>query len=421
MLRKIRCSDARIGMYVDRVEGSWLDHALWKTRFAIRSADELRKLRDAGVEHVWIDTDKGDDLPAAAPQAVDGGAPSATATPQASATGAGPGGGPPRTGPRVQSATAQEEMGRAAKLVKRGREAVRQLFAEARMGQVVECEQSLELVDEVWKSIDRNESALVGLARLKTADEDYTYLHSFSVCAMMIVLARHLGRDDAFCREAGLAGLFHDLGKVVIPFEILHKPGRLTDEEFAIVRTHPVRGHELLRKGADTPEAVLEVCLRHHERPDGRGYPDRLSGDDVTQLARMGAICDVYDAITSNRPYKAGWDPAHSLAQMASWKGQFDEPMLHVFVRALGIYPIGSLVKLRSGKLAVVVEQTPGKPLAPVVKVFFSTKANAPIEPQLLDLNRSADGIASREDPARWGFKRLEELWAGPDALRASK
>jgi len=128
----------------------------------------------------------------------------------------------------------------------------------------------------------------------------------------------------------------------------------------------------------------------------------------------MGAVCDVYDAVTSNRPYKAGWDPAESIARMATWQGHFDPAVFAAFVKSLGIYPTGSLVRLVSGKLAVVVEQNPRAITRPTVKVFFSTKANLPLPVQSIDLAHSHERIAGREP--RWNFPQVEGLWAG-DAL----
>ncbi|WP_239650117.1 HD-GYP domain-containing protein [Methylocucumis oryzae] len=145
--------------------------------------------------------------------------------------------------------------------------------------------------------------------------------------------------------------------------------------------------------------------MHHHERVDGNGYPDRLSGNALSLFARMGAICDVYDAITSTRCYKASWEPAESLRKMAEWKdGQFDEVIFSAFVKTIGIYPSGTLVKLKSGRMGVVIEQSNESLLKPIVKVFFSTNSMAYIMPQVMDLSQSPDSIMSKEDPKQWGF-----------------
>ncbi|MBS0442061.1 MAG: HD-GYP domain-containing protein, partial [Proteobacteria bacterium] len=311
------------------------------------------------------------------------------------------------------------ELQRASALMNQSREAVSSLFAEARMGRALDTEKCLPLVDEIATSVWRNPGAIVSLARLKTHD-DYTYMHSMAVCALMVSLGRQLGMDEASAREVGMAGMLHDMGKAAMPLEVLNKPGKLTDAEYEIMKTHPQHGYELLQEGKGVGEVALEVTLHHHERPDGRGYPHGLAGDALTRVARMGAVCDVYDAITSNRPYKAGWDPAESIAKMASWAGQFDTEIFQAFVKSLGIYPIGSLVRMRSGKLGVVVEQNESSLVAPKVKLFFSTRSNMPVAIELVDLSAPgcADAIAARESNAQWKFPHLDELWAGPEVLR---
>jgi putative nucleotidyltransferase with HDIG domain len=315
----------------------------------------------------------------------------------------------------------QQEAARAAKICAKSKQAVVSMFREARMGNAISAKDCAPLVEEISNSVARNPGALISLARLKTAD-DYTYMHSVAVCALMIALSRQLGLDEEQTRLAGLAGLLHDLGKAMVPNAILNKPGKLTDEEFAEVKKHPEYGHAALLQGADVPEIALDVCLHHHEKVDGSGYPKGLKADQITLFAKMGAVCDVYDAITSNRPYKAGWDPAESLRKMAEWaKGHFDEAVFQAFVKSLGIYPIGSLVLLASGRIGVVIEQSEKSLLAPKVKVFYSVKSGSRIRPEVLDLSRppgNTDKISGREDPAKWNFPDLDELWAGAAATQ---
>jgi putative nucleotidyltransferase with HDIG domain len=296
------------------------------------------------------------------------------------------------------------------------------MFGEARMGRTIDAERCLPLVEEVAASVARNAGALVSLARLRVKD-DYTYMHSVAVCAMMVSLARQLGMDEAFCRLAGAAGLLHDIGKALVPLELLNKPGRLTEAEFFVVRSHAERGHALLLANSGATPETLDVVLHHHERIDGKGYPEGLRQHQMSQFARMGAVCDVYDAITSNRPYKLGWDPAESIARMASWKGHFDPSILAAFVQSLGIYPVGSLLRLQSGRLAVVTEQNAGNLTSPVVKVFFSTKSQLHLTPEVLDLSRAGctDRIVAREGVDKDKFKHLDELWADPEVLRRAR
>jgi HD-GYP domain-containing protein (c-di-GMP phosphodiesterase class II) len=425
MLKRIPVQDVRLGMHLHELCGAWLDHPFWKTKFVLRDGEDLRKLRSSAVKECWIDTAKGLDV-----RAQDDGvhlAPS-TARPLLAAQ------------PRVMSVPISElgsttdrpsrspdttpmdeEVRRAAALCSASREAVASLHNEVRMGRTLDADKCRPIVDEIASSVSRNAGALTSLARLKTHD-DYTYLHSVAVCALMVSLARQLGLEEAEVREAGMAGLVHDMGKALMPLAVLNKPGKLTEEEFTIIRGHPQLGHDLLAEGGAFEPGVLDVCLHHHERLDGKGYPEGLAGDAISRLARMGAVCDVYDAITSNRPYKAGWDPAESIAQMASWrKGQFDTAVFQAFVKSLGIYPNGSLVRMKSGRLAIVMEQNEKSLVAPRVKIFFATQTQQSITPELLDLAAPGctDAITGRESNKQWKFAHLDELWAGAQALQA--
>ncbi|MCB2019180.1 MAG: HD-GYP domain-containing protein [Burkholderiaceae bacterium] len=406
MRKKIAVEELRLGMHVHEFCGSWLELPFWRTRFTLNDAQTLEAARGCGVTHCWIDVAKGLDV-APAPGAPAPSEPAAVAPPV-------------RQAPEPARVSQQDELKRSVALLDASREAVVEMFGQARMGLAVDAKSCLPLVESISASVMRHGGAMVSLARLKRHD-DYTYMHSVAVCALMIALARQLGLDEDAVRAAGTAGLLHDLGKAVMPAEVLNKPGKLTDDEFSLIKRHPERGHELLAKSGEASETVLDVCLHHHEKTDGSGYPHGLEGDRISLPARMGAVCDVYDAITSNRPYKQGWDPAESIGRMAEWRrGHFDETVFQAFVRSLGIYPTGSLVRMKSGRLAVVVEQNAASLTAPVVKVFFSTRSQMHITPELIDLSRPgcADRITGRESNREWKFTHLDELWAGAEVLR---
>lgn len=209
----------------------------------------------------------------------------------------------------------------------------------------------------------------------------------------------------------------HDIGKAAVSLDILNKPGALTDQEFSMIKLHPEKGHELLLKASIDDPVTLDVCLHHHEKIDGTGYPKRLKGDQISVFAKMGAVCDVYDAVTSNRPYKVGWEPGMSLQRMAQWKNHFDETVFKAFVKSVGIYPTGSVVLLKSGRLAVVIDQSTKSLLQPIVKVFFSTKSKSRIQVETIDLSKPSamDEIIGHESAHTWGIHDVHELWTPKD------
>jgi putative nucleotidyltransferase with HDIG domain len=406
MLKRIRVEQLQLGMHIKEFCGSWMEHPFWRSRFVLKDPKDLERILASSIQEVWIDSSKGLDVPAGVSAVSE--AESEAQVEQELQVAA-------QAQRQTGAVSVAVELERAAQICRQSKQAVVSMFQEARMGKTVDAAGAQRLVDEISDSVARNASALISLARLKTAD-DYTYMHSVAVCAMMIALARQLGLDEAQTRSAGLAGLLHDLGKARMPMEVLNKPGKLTEAEFSIMKSHPVEGHQMLLVIGHVDPIALDVCLHHHEKTDGSGYPKGLKDAEISLFAKMGAVCDVYDAITSNRPYKTGWDPAESLRKMAEWaNGHFDHQVFQAFVKSLGIYPIGSLVRLASGRLAVVVEQSSRSLTMPLVKAFYSTKSDLRIPPELIDLSapNCSDKIAGREDPTQWKFPDLNELWSG--------
>ncbi|WXL26326.1 HD-GYP domain-containing protein [Ectopseudomonas mendocina] len=405
MLKCIAVSDLRIGMFIHEFCCSWMDHPFWKTRFLLNNEKDLQRIRACGMQTIWVDVSKGLDIaqgrPSVSPEQVNA---EVDAELLASVSTV-----PPH---QHQWGQLSDEVQNAATLCARSKDAVVSMFADIRMGKALDMQRLNQQVNQITDSVMMNPDAFIALARLKRID-NYTYMHSVAVCALMIALARQLGLDEDSVREAGLGGLFHDVGKVTLPRKLLSKPGKLTTEEFNRVRGHPVSGAQLLGRLRQVSPQVLDVTLHHHERLDGSGYPDGLVGSQISLFARMAAICDVYDALTSDRAYKPGWDPALVLRKMVAWKGQFDIRLLHAFVKAIGIYPVGSLVRLKSGLIGVVVAQSAASLLQPLVKVFFCTTTRSVVAHRIIDLSERQidETIVGLECAQKWGFTNLDRLW----------
>jgi putative nucleotidyltransferase with HDIG domain len=403
---RVPVGELRLGMYVRKLGGSWFEHPFLRGSFLLTDPNDLAAIKACGIDDVWVDPTRqqvvnDQQLASNEVLAASSRAPAPPpATPSSGAIKA-----------HSPATSMAQEVARAKRICLAAKGEVIGMFQAARLGKAIDPRTTLPLVDEIAASVERQPIALLSVARLKTHD-DYTYLHSVAVCALMVALARQLEMDEAQARLAGIGGLMHDLGKSAMPLDVLNKPGTLTDAEFAIMKRHPAAGAELLRAGGAAPE-VQDIALHHHEKMDGSGYPDRLAGEHISVLARMGAICDVYDAVTSQRAYKQPWDPAGAMHQMAKWGGHFDRRLFNAFVKSVGIYPVGSLVRLASQRLAVVIEPGSESLLKPTVKAFFSLRANEPIAPQTIDLSAPGcrDAIAGPEDPQKWGFKGLDALW----------
>ena len=211
---------------------------------------------------------------------------------------------------------------------------VRSLMGEARMNGVFAVDSANAAVEQIMAGATRNPGALLGILRLKKADQT-TFLHSLAVSALMIAFGRRLGLCENEIQLLGFGGLVHDLGKMLMPKEVLGKKGKLSAQETAIMQQHPQRGHALLSQIEGIDPVVLDICLYHHERYDGAGYPFGLAGEDIPRAARIAAICDVYEAMTTIRPYKKAWSQADTVDMMMHASGHFDPALLRSFVSSM--------------------------------------------------------------------------------------
>ncbi|MGO4330001.1 HD-GYP domain-containing protein [Cupriavidus sp. 2TAF22] len=405
MLKRIKTKQLQVGMFVARVGGPWIEHPFWRSRFPVTSQEQIDQMVASTVEEVWIDLLKGKGIAPPAPPVPQAATGSLTVNPVADE----PQGAVPHSGVPLEV-----ELGLARDVMRNGKAVVGSMFTDARMGRALEVEGALLLVDSVSNSLTRHSQALIALARLKVRD-DYTYLHSFAVCVLMIALGRTLGLDNGTVQQLGLAGLVHDIGKVAIPAKVLHRNGPLSAAEMEVVQRHPSVGYRILNEARLYSNIPLDVCIHHHERIDGRGYPFGLRASEISVHAKIAGVCDTYDSLTSDRPGHEAWSPARALEYMAVRVDTlFDRTVFQAFTRSIGIYPLGTVLRLRSGRLAVVFAQHDNEPLRPRVKVFYSVTDAAHLAPQTLDLRETEDAIVGFEDPARWGLRdeQLLELCA---------
>ncbi len=400
MIKLIGIDQLEPGMYVHDLNCGWLDHDFLRNRFAVKDAATVEKVRATGVRELYIDTARGLDVAAAptreaARQAV---------TEELHRIAEAP------ASPRPASFA--EELARARGLHRSAHRIVRRMMHDLRLGRQIEMEKVEPLVDGIVASIFRQPDALLPLARLKRHD-DYTYLHSVSVCALMTTFARELKLPRDTIKELALGALLHDVGKVKITETILNKPGKLTEAEFEHMKSHAVQSKLILLDTVGVSGIATEVAAQHHERYDGSGYPNRLAAEAISPAGQMAAIVDVYDAITSNRVYHHAIAPTEALSKLLEWsRFHFKPELVHAFVRAIGIYPSGSLVRLESGRLAVVLEQHADKLLLPSVRVIFHASQGHYLPPEVLDLRHGADRIVGYESFEKW--KIDPERWLVP-------
>ena len=393
MIKKIGIDQLLPGMYVHDLNCGWLDHPFLTSSFYVGKDGTIEKIRAIGIRELYIDTVKGADVFTAPTQKEV--AEDLDRRMQALAE---------KKPEKPVNVPLGEESARARRLHGEANRIVHSLMEDVRMGMQIEIERIEPMVENMVDSIFRNQDALLPLARLKNHDT-YTFEHSVSVCALMVAFARAMNLPRETIREIGMWALLHDVGKARIPDLILNKPGKLDDEEFARMQGHVAQGVAILKQNARVSEIALTVAAEHHERFDGSGYPQHQRGAEISLYGQMAAIVDVYDAISSERVYHKGMAPPQALRKLLEWsEHHFDPQLVQAFIRTVGIYPTGTLVRLDSNRLGVVIEQNPKSMLKPVVRVFYRADKRYYIAPEIVDLARTQDRVASFESYEKWNI-----------------
>ncbi|MDO9415574.1 HD-GYP domain-containing protein [Pararhizobium sp.] len=307
MLKRIDRQQLRVGMFIEAFEGAAVDARFADRRFLLDKPADLKNLKTTTSGTVIINTARGSDVP--------GGDGVVLAT-------------------EGSHAKTKRDVAILTKTLTKAGGLVRDVFETLRNGGAISVETVAPIVNQITEAMEHNPVIVINLTRLKTKDEA-TFIHSLAVCALMIRFARYMNFNAEMIRVLGMGGLLHDVGKTGIPADILMKPDALAGEEMTLMKSHPAIGYDILSRQDGIPAIVLDICLNHHERPNGSGYPAGLSGDQISVYTRMCSICDVYDALTSARPYKKPWTAMQAAAWMLEKQGFFDRDLLNQFLKGV--------------------------------------------------------------------------------------
>ncbi len=391
MIKQIRTDQLKPGMFIHDLNCGWLDHPFVSNTFKVRDQATVDKIIELGIREVYIDTVKGANVWEARTQ----GEVNADLDRRLQEIAE-------KAPEKPIVAELKNESARARRLHGEANKIVRHMMDDVRLGQQIQVDRVEPLVENMVDSIFRNQDALLPLARLKNHD-DYTFEHSVSVCALLVAFGRGMKLPRETIKDMAMGGLLHDVGKARIPDSILNKPAKLTDDEFAKMQSHVTQSIILLKQTEGVSDIAMRVAAEHHERFDGTGYPGRLKAEGISLYGQMASIVDVYDAISSERIYHRGMPPTQALKKLLEWSSHhFDPQLVQAFIRAIGIYPTGTLVQLDSKRIGVVVEQNEEKLLEPVVKVFYHAGQQHYIPPEIVDLSKVQDRIASFENYEKW-------------------
>lgn len=292
------------------------------------------------------------------------------------------------------------------RLYQEARELQGKFIRQLKAGEPIDITPLATVAEEMVDTMFTHGDAMLCLARIRAKDA-YLMEHSMNVAILLANFGRYLALERSVLKELTLGGLLHDVGKIMTPDEVLNKPGKLTDEEFTVMRQHVVHSHDILSSTPGITATMLEVAANHHERLDGTGYPRHLKGDQLSLYTRMSGIVDVYDAVTADRVYKQGMQPTQAFRILLKGADHhFDRLLVTKFIKCMGVYPVGTLVQLSNQRLAIVMQRNPQEPLKSVVKVIYHATQRHYLEVQWLDLAKSGvqESIESTVDPKEFGI-----------------
>lgn len=356
---QIDVKNLKVGMFVSELDRPWLESTFWFQGFELRNQSDIEEVQKQ-CEYVFIDVGKS------------------TKVANFVSRSTGYGKNYLDDGqPRIARSTFKQEIKKAEVLHRNTSKLVKSFMEDAKFGRPINTVVAKKAVASCVDTILNSPDTLMLMAQLKKRDE-YTAQHSMNVCIYSIALGRHINLFEHELNNIGLCGMMHDMGKMLIPPEILNKPGRLSDDEMAIMQSHAFEGWRILLNTSGMFAGAVDVAYTHHERMDGKGYPRKLTAEQITPFAQMVAIVDMYDAITSDRVYQKGKShlDAIKILTECSNNGHLNPQLTMKFIECIGIYPVGSLVELVSGEVAIVFEANQKAKLKPKIMMLLDANKN---------------------------------------------
>ncbi len=298
----------------------------------------------------------------------------------------------------INKIPAYRELEKASATYSEAKQLISNIFNTIKLNRTFNVAEVKGVVTDIVDSILRNPNAMQWLSLIKNKDE-YTSEHCLRVCVLSISLGRELGMLESELVDLGISGFLHDVGKVKVPDNVLNKPGKFTSQEFEIMKTHATHGKNILVSQKGVPPIAIDVAFTHHERIDGKGYPQCLAAHQISQFARIVAITDAYDAITSTRVYKTAQSSLESLRIIFDEKNvHFDGELADMFIKLVGIYPAGHIAELSTGDVGIIIKSTNENRLKPKILCLTNVK-RVPQKERIIDLSK--DPLDSNKKPIR--------------------
>lgn len=377
-LVQVDVKDLKIGMFVSKLDRPWLETNFLFQGFELKNQADIEAVQRQ-CEFVFIDVSKQTQVPRYVARS--------TAYTKDYLD---------QVKPPEKRKSFNQEIKRAENIYNRTSTLVKSFMEEVQLGRPINAVVAKKAVAACVDSILNAPDALMLMTQLKKRDE-YTAQHSMNVCIFSIALGRQINLSLEELNNVGLCGMMHDMGKMLVPSEILNKPGRLTAEELPVMQSHTTKGWNMLLRTSGMYAGAIDVAHMHHERVDGGGYPRQLKAEQITPYSRIVAIADMYDAVSSDRIYKPGKSHLESIKILTDAAGShLDSPLTMKFIECLGIYPAGSIVELASGQIALVLEVNPKAKLKPKIMIL-QEKLNQPCLEFAVDLAMLSQNVDGRD------------------------